>query len=141
MANILYPDESYRIVGACFAVYNDKGCGFLEDVYQECLGIEFSFENVPYHAKPELALEYRGRLLVQKYKPDFVCFDKIIVEIKAVSGLGAEHRAQVINYLHATGKRLGILVNFGNPAGLKYERFLLDDEIAKRNQFRDVSNS
>lgn len=87
MSEILYPEESYKIIGACFAVYNDKGCGFLEDVYQECLAIELEFLGIPHIEKPEVLLTYRGRILQQRYKPDFVCFDKIIVEIKAVSDL------------------------------------------------------
>src|SRR5947209_12709823 len=82
MAVLLYPEESYKIVGVCFAVYNDKGCGFLE-LYQECLEIEFRHLQIPAVAKPELVLSYRGQNLEQTYEPDFVCCGKIIVEIKA----------------------------------------------------------
>ncbi len=107
MSEIIYKKESYSIVGACFEVYNDRGCGFLEPVYQECLAIEFEYQQIPAIAKPSLTLSYRGRILTQRYQPDFVCFGKIILELKAVSALADEHRAQVLNYLHATGFELG----------------------------------
>jgi GxxExxY protein len=124
MPDIMYKEESYAIIGACFEVYNDKGCGFLEEVYQECLGIEFGLRGLAFAPKAELLLTYKGRPLKKKYEPDFVCFGKIIVEIKAVSGLADEHRAQVHNYLKATGCRLGILVNFGEHAKLQHERIV-----------------
>jgi len=121
---IVYKDESYLIVGACFEVYNEKGCGFLEGVYQECLEIELGLQSIPFQAQKELALDYKGRSLRQVYKPDFICFDKIIVELKAVSKLSDEHRAQVHNYLKATDKKLGLLVNFGHYPKLEYERIV-----------------
>ena len=93
MAEIIYKQESYAIIGACFEVYNEKGCGFLEPVYQECLGIEFEYQRIPAIPKPSLTLSYRGRILTQTYEPDFVCFEKIIVELKAVAALTDEHRA------------------------------------------------
>jgi GxxExxY protein len=114
MTEIIYKKESYAIIGACFEVYNEKGCGFLEPVYQECLAIEFGYKRIPAIAKPSLVLSYRGRILKQTYEPDYVCFEKIIVELKAVSALADEHRAQLLNYLHARGFELGILVNFGH---------------------------
>ncbi len=125
MAVLFYPDESYKIIGACFAVYNDKGCGFLEPVYQACLEIEFRHLEIPAVAKPELVLSYRGQNLEQTYRPDFVGYGKIIVELKAVSELVDKHRAQVLNYLHATGFQLGILINFGSYPNLEYERIAL----------------
>ena len=122
VTEILYKQESYAIVGACFAVYNDKGSGFLEPVYQECLDIEFDHQRIPAIAKPTLPLTYRETTLQQTYQPDFVCFGKIIVELKAVSTLVDEHRAQLLNYLHATGFELGLLVNFGHYPRLQHER-------------------
>ena len=119
---LIYKDESYAIIGACFNVYKDKGCGFLEPVYQECMEIELDHQKIPFIAKPKLPLSYRGRPLKQHYEPDFVCYGKIIVELKAVSLLADEHRAQVINYLKATCHKLGILVNFGHFPRLEYER-------------------
>src|SRR5213082_2991292 len=94
--DFIFKDECYAVIGACFEVYKDKGCGFYEPVYQECLGIEFERSHVPAIALPGLALEYRGRILSQKYFPD-VCYEKIIVELKTVSELSDEYRAQVLN--------------------------------------------
>jgi GxxExxY protein len=121
---IIHKDEAYGILGACFEVYNDKGCGFLEAVYQECLEIELGLRGIPFQPQAELRLSYKGRTLKQRYYPDFLCFGKILVEIKAVSELADEHRAQVHNYLKATGLRLGLLVNFGFKGKLQYERIV-----------------
>lgn len=125
MNELVYRDESYKIVGACFEVYKDKGCGFLESVFQECLELEFGFQGVPFDAQRALRVEYKGHPLKQDFIADFVCFDKIIVELKAVSRLADEHRAQVLNYLNATGFKLGLLVNFGHHPKLEWERIVL----------------
>lgn len=122
---LVYRDEVYQIVGACFEVYNEKGCGFVEAVYQECFEIELALRDIPFQAQPELQLEYKKRVLSQKYRPDVVCYGKMIVELKAVSELVDEHRAQVLNYLNATGHRVGLLVNFGHHPKLEWERFVL----------------
>ncbi len=122
--DVLYKDESYRIMGACFEVYKDKGCGFVEPVYQKCLSLELAMRSIPFEEQVELQLEYKGRSLQQRYKPDFICFDKIIVEVKAVSKLNDEHRAQVHNYLKATGHKLGLLVNFGHYPKVEWERIV-----------------
>jgi GxxExxY protein len=121
----MYKDESYRIMGACFEVYKEKGCGFVEPVYQECLEIEFGLQEVPFQAQTQLQLSYKGRPLKQRYIPDFICFDKIIVELKAVSQFAEEHRVQVFNYLKATGYKLGLLVNFCHHPKVEYERIVL----------------
>jgi GxxExxY protein len=121
---LIYKVESYAIIGACFAVYKDKGCGFLEPVYHECLEIEFESQGIPFLSKSPQTLQYRGRTLVQTLSPDFICYEKIIVEIKAVSALVDEHRAQVLNYLSATTCKLGLLVNFGHYPRMEYERLL-----------------
>ena len=121
---VVYKDESYRIMGACFEVYNQKGCGFLEPVYQQCLEIELALQGIPFSAQQELVLDYKGHRLRQTYKPDFICFEKIIVELKAASELTDEHRAQVHNYLKATSLKLGLLVNFGHYPLLEYERIV-----------------
>ena len=125
MTEIIFKEESYRIVGACFEVYKEKGSGFGEHVYQECLDLELVLQAIPFRSKVELSLEYKGRPLTAKFIPDFICFDAIIVELKSVSELCDEHRAQVHNYLKATGFRLGILVNFGHYPKLEYERIVL----------------
>jgi GxxExxY protein len=138
MTEIIHRKESYAIIGACFEVYNEKGCGFLEPVYQECLGIEFEHQRIPAVAKPLLTLSYRGRLLLQTYQPDYVCFDKIILELKAVSGLTDEHLAQLLNYLHATGFELGLLVFFGHYPKLEYERIAKTQRIQSKPNLSDV---
>ena len=122
---VVYKEESYKIVGAAFKVYNNLGHGFLETVYQEALGIEFERQGIPYEREKELKIYYDGVELKQTYKADFVCFGKIIVELKAVSALDDAHRAQVYNYLHATGYRLGLLLNFGCSDELEKERIVL----------------
>ena len=122
MSEIIYKDECYKVNGACFEVYQEKGCGFLEDVYQECLDLEFKMQNIPFVAQHALNLSYKGNPLTKKYIPDFICFEKIIVELKAVKEISDEHRAQVQNYLKATGYKLGLLINFGHYPKVQIER-------------------
>lgn len=123
---ILYKDESYKIVGACFEVYREKGCGFLEPVYQECMEIELQLQGIPHVPKKSLALEYKGKPLRSTYEPDFICYEKIVLELKAVTELTDEHRAQVLNYLKATGLKLGLLVNFGHYPKAQVERIIAE---------------
>jgi len=122
MVGIIFKEECYQINGACFEVYKEKGCGFLEDVYQECLEIELGLQGIDFVAQLPLKLEYKGQVLRKKYIPDFICFGKIIVEIKAVKEITNEHRAQVQNYLKATGYKLGLIVNFGHYPKVQIER-------------------
>ena len=122
---IIHKEESYKVVGAAFKVYNNLGPGFLEAVYQEALEIQFQRDGIPYEREKELRIQYDGIELKQTYKADFVCFGKIIVELKAVSALDDAHRSQVYNYLHATNYKLGLLLNFGSPDELEYERKVL----------------
>jgi GxxExxY protein len=119
---LIYEEESYKIRGACFEVYKEKGCGFVEAVYQECLEIEFELQKLLYVPQPRLELAYKGRKLKSEFQPDFICFGKIVVELKAVSELTEEHRSQVHNYLKATGHKLGLLINFGHHPGAELER-------------------
>lgn len=125
MTELIYREESYRIIGACIEVHRRMGCGFLEPVYQDCLVIELEHQNIPFRSQPEIELTYRDRVLPSRYRPDFICFDRIILEIKALSDFASEHRAQVLNYLHATGYQLGLLVNFGAHPRLQHERFAM----------------
>ncbi|HWF01001.1 MAG TPA: GxxExxY protein [Caulobacteraceae bacterium] len=122
---VLYADEAFEVQGAIFEVSRELGIGFLEAVYQECLALEFAARGIPFRAKPPLGLRYKGNALLQTYSADFVCFDCIIVELKAVREIAPEHRAQVINYLKATGLRLGLLVNFGCAPKARVERLVL----------------
>ena len=125
MTTLIHEKETYDILGACFEVYKEKGCGFLEAVFQESLEIEFQLRGIAALPHVPMSLEYKGRPLRATYIADFICWDKVIVEIKAVSKLTDEHRAQIQNYLHATKLRVGLLVNFGHFPMVEYERFVL----------------
>ena len=125
MGKILYKDEVYAIQGAVFEVYRELGCGFLEPVYQECLEKEFNFRGIPFDPQKALRLTYKGEVLNLTYKPDFICYDNIIVELKAVKAIEDVHRAQLFNYLKATGLRLGLLVNFGHYPKATVERIVM----------------
>lgn len=122
---LLYRDECYSIQGAIFEVYREMGSGFLEAVYQECLEKELRRRGIPFIAQQELRLFYKGEELKQSYKPDLICYEKIIVELKALRELTGEHRSQVLNYLKSTGMRLGLLVNFGCNPKAAVERIVL----------------
>ena len=114
-------NETYKIRGCLLNIHKELGCGFLEKVYQEALEMEFNIAKIPYNREKLLPIYYKGLQLKQTYVADFVCYDNIIVELKAVSELTDLHRAQVFNYLKATNLDLGLLVNFGE-ASLKVER-------------------
>jgi GxxExxY protein len=125
MSDLIFKNEAYQIIGGCMAVYKDKGHGFVEPVYQDCMEIELEHLNIPFSAQATIPLYYRQRPLKHTYTPDLLCYGKIIVELKAVKNLIDEHRAQVINYLKASGLQLGLLVNFGHYPGLEWERIVL----------------
>ena len=123
--SLLFEAESYDIRGAIFDVYREMGPGLLEAVYQECLENEFIRRKIPFEAQPRLHLNYKGIKLRQTYKPDFLCYGKILVEIKLVGELGKIHRSQLHNYLKITGFRLGFLVNFNHDPGADVVRIIL----------------
>jgi GxxExxY protein len=125
MKDLVYAKECYAIIGACFEVYKEKGCGFLGSVFQECLQLELGLQSIPFDRERAVRLEYKGIPLQHGFVADFVCFARIIVELKAVSSLADEHRSQVLNYLNATGFKLGLLVNFGHHPKLEWERIVL----------------
>jgi GxxExxY protein len=120
---MLYQDESYKIIGAAMTVHRELGCGFLEQVYQEALEIELQKQNIPFEREALLSITYDGVILKKQYVADFKCYDKIIVELKAVKELDNIDEAQVFNYLKATGYKLGLLINFGEPS-LTYKRIV-----------------
>ena len=120
-------DESYRLLGAAFEVYNDRGFGLAEEIYQECIEIEFELRGISFRAKQELACYYKGRELKKRYIPDLFVFGSIVVELKAVSHLLPEHEAQLINYLRLTKQPLGYLLNFGKTGGLDFKRIILSE--------------
>ena len=116
-------DESYAIIGACMAVHRELGAGFLEAVYQEALEKEFLLRDIPFVREKKLQVVYKGTVLQKSYSADFVCYEEIIVELKALSMLESAHEAQLINYLKASDLRIGLLVNFGRSS-LQQKRVL-----------------
>ena len=115
--------KTYAIIGAAMEVHKELGCGFLEAVYQEGLEREFTIEQIPFKAQPIIQIRYKGQLLNKTYQPDFVCYEEILVEIKAISGLTGLEEAQLINYLKATGLKIGLLLNFGAKS-LEHKRLV-----------------
>ena len=116
-------ERTYKIIGAAMEVHKELGCGFLEAVYQEALGREFNVQRIPNRAQPIIEILYKGVTLEKKYQPDFVCYDEVIIEIKAISNLSGIEEAQLINYLKATGLKVGLLLNFGAKS-LEHKRFV-----------------
>jgi len=122
--DILYKEECYKIIGACMEVHKELGPGFLEPVYQEALSLEFYIQGIQFEKEKDISIVYKEKTLDKCYKADFLCFDKIIVELKALSELSNDHISQLLNYLKATKLRVGLLVNFGSPS-LVYKRLIL----------------
>ena len=125
MNEFLYKDEAYVIQGAIFEVYRTLGCGFLEAVYQQALEVELTQRNIPFVPQAEIKVEYKGVKLDQTYRADLICYDKIILELKAVQNLLPEHEAQLQNYLRATKMRVGLLVNFGHYPKVEIKRIAI----------------
>ncbi len=123
MGELIYQEESYKIIGAAMEVHRQLGSGFLEAVYQEALAIEFKKREIPFEREQELTVYYKGKPLIKHYNADFVCYDKIIVETKALDEISGKDESQVINYLKATGFQLGLLINFGRQS-LEYRRLV-----------------
>ena len=124
MAELLLKDEVYAAMGAAMEVHNELGCGFLEPVYQEALEMELASRQIPFEAQKRLRINYKGALLTKEYVADLICFDQVIVELKAEHQLTGRDRAQILNYLKATGLRVGVLINFGSQGRLEWERFI-----------------
>ena len=123
MVELIFKDEVYQIIGAAMEVHKVLGPGFLEAVYQEALEIEFASRGLPYQSQPKLPLEFKGHQLKTFYVPDFLWFDEIIVEIKAMKKCGEREEAQIINANKAAKKKLGVLINFGEPS-LYWKRYV-----------------
>ncbi|MCM2358719.1 MAG: GxxExxY protein [Geobacteraceae bacterium] len=116
--------EVYQIAGAAIEVHKVLGSGFLEAVYQEALSIEFQLRGIPFVSQPQLQICYKDNILNKLYYPDFLCFDTIIVELKAITKLGGSEESQLINYLKATGKHVGLLLNFGSVGKLEWKKIV-----------------
>ena len=123
---LLYEQETFAIRGAIFEVYKEMGNGFPEEVYQQCLEREFAYRGIPFEGKKRLRIFYKGEPIEKEYIPDFFCYDKIIVEIKAVSAITDEMRGQIHNYLSLTHSKLGLLVNFGAYPRVAIERWIIE---------------
>jgi GxxExxY protein len=127
----IYKDEGYKLMGAAFEVYNDRGFGLAEELHQECLEIELELRGIPYRAKQELKCHYKGRELKKRYVPDLFVFGCLIIELKAVSQLLPEHEAQLLNYMRITKQPIGYLINFGHKETLEWKRFILSEFISE----------
>lgn len=121
MSELLYPKESYAIIGAAIEVHKQLGCGFTEPVYQEAFAEELRLREIPFEREKVLTVTYKGKVLTKEFRADFVCYNKIIVELKAVVDFAEEHYAQVYNYLKASEMQLGLLISFGKTS-LEYKR-------------------
>lgn len=124
MTELIFKDEVYDIIGAAIEIHKELGNGFLEPVYQEALEMELKERNIPFEAQKPLAIRYKNTVLDKEYIADLVCYDRIIVELKALDRLSGREDAQVLNYLKATNLRLGLLINFGQPGRLDWKRLI-----------------
>jgi GxxExxY protein len=124
MNDLVYKEECFKIIGAAMSVHRELGNGFLEAVYADALELELNELKIPFNREISLTILYKGQPLKKEYIADFICYNKIIIELKAVSSLDNNHEAQIINYLKATGYKVGLLINFGEQS-LKYKRYIL----------------
>ena len=125
MAELILKEEVYQIVGAAMEVYYQLGCGFLEPIYQQALEIELGRRRIPFEPQQELVIWYKGEMLEKKYVADFICFNQIIIELKALNGLSGRQIAQLINYMKITGMHVGLLFNFGSTPKLEWKRYVI----------------
>lgn len=132
MAELLFKNEAYAIIGAAMEAYNQLGPGFSEAIYQEALEFESDARNLPNNPQQDIYIEYKGTKLKQFFKPDFIYYEKIIVEIKAMDRLTSREEAQLLNYLKATGLPVGVLINFGADGNLEWKRMILTPQKANR---------
>jgi GxxExxY protein len=132
MAELLYKDEVYAIIGAAMEVYNQLGPGFSEAIYQEAMEIESKLRTIPHNPQQEISIKYKGTKLKQFFKPDFICYDKIIVELKALDRLSSREESQMLNYLKATSMPVGVLINFGAERDLEWKRMVLTPQKSVR---------
>lgn len=125
----IYKDEGYKLMGAAFEVYNEKGYGLAEELYQESLEIELKLRTIPFRARAELTCYYKEHELKKRYIPDLMVFGCLVVELKSVSQIAPEHEAQLLNYMRITRQPVGYLINFGHKDTLEWKRFILSEFI------------
>lgn len=125
-------ERTYKIIGAAMEVHKELGCGFLEPVYQEALGIDFQLREIPFRREENLPIYYKGKTLATIYRADFLCYDTIVVELKALAQLSGKEESQIINYLKATGLKTGLLLNFGSKS-LEYKRFIFQNKKSEQS--------
>ena len=125
----IYNDEGYKLMGAAFEVFNDRGYGMAEEIYQECMEIELELRGIPYSAKQALGCAYKGRELIRRYIPDLFVFNCLIIELKAVTELTPDHEAQLYNYMRITRQPVGYLINFGHRGSLEWKRLIISEFI------------
>jgi len=130
---ILLKAEVFRIMGACFEVYNQMGFGLSETIYQDCIELELTKQGIPFISQQPIILDYKGHRLPHHFIPDLVCFGKILIELKSVKTIADEHRAQLINYLRISQMQVGVLVNFGAFPKLEWERLVNTKSIHSRS--------
>ena len=135
MAELIFKDEVYSIIGAAMDVYNTLGPGFAEPVYQEAFWVEMTSRNIPVKAQQELTILYKGKLLQKTYIVDYLAYEAIIIEIKALDQLGSREEAQLLNYLKATTRPLGLLINFGALQDLEWKRMVATDYHLKLHRY------
>ena len=124
MMELILKDESYAVIGAAMEVHRVLGPGFLEKVYQEAMQLELNALRIPFEAEKPIGIDYKGQCLTQRYYADLVCFEQIIVEMKALKQLSGKEDAQLLNYVRATGFKVGLLINFGSHGKLEHKRFV-----------------
>jgi GxxExxY protein len=122
---LIYKEDVFAIVGAAIEVHRELGSGFLEPVYQEAMEIEVAAREIPFEAQKRIQIRYKEHLLSKEYVGDMICYDKIVVEFKALDALSGKEEAQVLNYLKATGMKVGVLINFGSQGKLEWRRLVL----------------
>jgi len=124
MTELLLKDEVFAIIGAAIEVHRELGPGFLEAVYQEAMEIELADRGIPFVAQQPLTIRFKNRVLKKRYEPDLLCYDQVIAELKALNQLSGSDEAQLLNYLKATGLRVGLLINFGSVGKLEWKRYI-----------------
>jgi len=124
MTTLLFKDEVFAVVGAAFEVKLELGNGFLEAVYQEAMEFELSERKIPCESQKPLTIIYKGHALKKEYVPDLMCFGQLIVELKAIDRITSKEESQMLNYLKATGLRVGIIINFGTVGKLEWKRYI-----------------